>query len=108
MACSEGVAGAVIGRNAGIGFNYFTLNPRLSRSFALTQRVQLEGIAEAFNSLNHRNDMVPTGTFGAGAYPATPGFTFGGRRSEKRSTGSPIHLFNATEPIVPCIHRDPR
>ena len=70
--CTEGLLGAVIGRNAGIGFDSFTLNPRLSRTFALTDRFKLEGIAEAFNSLNHRNDMVPGGTFGTGAYPASP------------------------------------
>jgi hypothetical protein len=27
-------------------------------------RVRQEGIAEAFNALNHRNDMVPNGTLG--------------------------------------------
>ena len=77
LACSEALPGAVIGRNAGIGFNDFTLNPRLSRSFALTERVHFEGIAETFNSLNHRNDMIPNGTWGAGPFPATPSATFG-------------------------------
>lgn len=65
--CTEGVAGAVIGRNAGIGFDFFNLNARLSRTFALTERVRLEGMAEAFNALNHRNDMIPNGTFGTGS-----------------------------------------
>ena len=54
----------MIGRNAGIGFDFFGLNARLSRTFALTERVSLEGIAEAFNALNHRNDMIPNGTWG--------------------------------------------
>ncbi len=75
--CTEGLAGAVIGRNAGVGFDFFSLNARLSRTFALTPRVRLEAIAETFNSLNHRNDMIPNGTFGAGAYPAVPSSTFG-------------------------------
>ncbi len=75
--CTEGLAGAVIGRNAGVGFDFFSLNARLSRTFALTERFKLEGMAEAFNSLNHRNDMIPNGTFGTGAYPATPNSTFG-------------------------------
>jgi hypothetical protein len=75
--CTEALLGAVIGRNAGIGFDFFSLNTRLSRTFALTGRVKLEGIAEAFNALNHRNDMIPNGTWGTGAYPATPNATFG-------------------------------
>jgi len=75
--CTEGLAGAVIGRNAGVGFDFFSLNTRLSRTFALTERFRLEGTAEAFNSLNHRNDMVPNGTFGTGSYPAAPSATFG-------------------------------
>jgi hypothetical protein len=75
--CTEGLAGAVIGRNAGIGFDFFSLNTRLSRTFALTERLKLEGLAEAFNALNHRNDMIPNGTFGAGTYPTMPSSTFG-------------------------------
>jgi hypothetical protein len=75
--CTEALRGAVIGRNAGMGFDFFSLNARLSRTFALTERVRLEGVAEAFNSLNHRNDMIPNGTWGTGAYPTTPNATFG-------------------------------
>jgi hypothetical protein len=72
------LAGAVIGRNAGAGFDFFSLNARLSRTFALSERLKLEGIAEAFNSLNHRNNMIPNGTFGTGTFPATPtNATFG-------------------------------
>jgi hypothetical protein len=75
--CTEALPGAVIGRNAGIGFDFFSLNARLSRTFALTERVKLQGIAEAFNALNHRNDMIPNATWGAGAYPTNPNSTFG-------------------------------
>ena len=75
--CTEALPGAVIGRNAGIGFNFFGLNARLSRTFALTERVKLQGIAEAFNALNHRNDMIPNGTWGTGTYPTTPNASFG-------------------------------
>jgi hypothetical protein len=74
--CTEGLQGAVIGRNAGTGFDFFSLNTRLSRTFALTERYKLETLAEAFNALNHRNDEVPNGTFGTGAYPTTPNATF--------------------------------
>jgi len=75
--CTEALRGAVIGRNAGIGFDFFSLNARLSRTFALTERFRLETLAEAFNSLNHRNDMIPNGTWGTGTYPTTPNATFG-------------------------------
>ena len=71
-ACTEGLKGFVIGRNTGTGFDFFGVNARLSRTFPLTERIHLEGIAEAFNALNHRNDMIPNGTFGTGAYPASP------------------------------------
>ena len=75
--CTEAIRSAVIGRNAGVGFDFFSLNARLSRTFALTERVKLEGIVEAFNALNHRNDMIPNGTWGTGAYPSTPNDSFG-------------------------------
>ena len=75
--CTEGLAGAVIGRNAGTGFDFFSLNARLSRTFALTERFHLEGMAEAFNSLNRRNNMIPNGTFGTGTYPTAQTATFG-------------------------------
>lgn len=66
LACAEALRGAVLARNAGMGFDYFSLSSRLSRTFALTERVQLEGIAQAFNVLNHRNNAAPNGTFGTG------------------------------------------
>jgi hypothetical protein len=75
--CTEALPSAVIGRNAGVGFDFFSLNTRFSRTFALTERIKLEGMAEAFNSLNHRNDMIPNATWGAGPYPTTPNATFG-------------------------------
>lgn len=72
VACSEGVKGTVIGRNTGIGLDFLSLNARLSRTFALTERVKLETIAEAFNALNHRNDAIPNGTFGTGRIDLAP------------------------------------
>jgi hypothetical protein len=75
--CTEALQGAVIGRNAGTGFDFVGLNTRLSRTFALTERVKLQGMAEAFNTLNHRNNMIPNGTWGVGVYPTTPNATFG-------------------------------
>ena len=78
VACSEGIQGTVIGRNTGIGFDFFSLNARVSRTFGLTERVKLETIAEAFNALNHRNDAIPNGTFGTGRIDLAPtNATFG-------------------------------
>jgi hypothetical protein len=39
--------------------------------------VKLQGIAEAFNAFNHRNDMIPNATWGTGIYPTNPNSTFG-------------------------------
>ena len=73
---SQVLAGTVINRNTGTGFDYFTLNARLSRSFRFNERFHLETIAEAFNTFNHRNNLIPNGTF-AGAYPTALSTTFG-------------------------------
>jgi hypothetical protein len=71
------VNGGFIGRNVGTGNDFFSVSTRVSRSFQITERVRMEGIAEAFNVLNHRNNLTRNGTFGAGAYPTTPAATFG-------------------------------
>lgn len=75
--CTQVLPGTVIDRNTGTGFESFTLNARLSRTFRLSERLRLEGIAEAFNALNHRNDLIPNGTFGTGVYPTSPSPAFG-------------------------------
>jgi len=77
VSCTQVIPGTTIGRNAGVGFDSFTLNARLSRTFPLGERFRLEGIAEAFNALNHRNDLIPNGTFGTGVYPVAPAAGFG-------------------------------
>jgi hypothetical protein len=71
------VNGVFINRNAGIGPDFFNVNARVSRTFALGERLHLEAMAEAFNVLNHRNNLTLNGTFGAGAYPGTPSVAFG-------------------------------
>jgi hypothetical protein len=71
------VNGDFIDRNAGEGSDFFSVNLRLSRTFALTERVRMEALAEAFNALNHRNNLTKNGVFGTGAYPGTPSATFG-------------------------------
>jgi hypothetical protein len=71
------VNGEFIERNAGSGSPFFTLNFRLSRSFPLRGRVELEAIAEGFNVTNHRNVLTRNTTFGSGTYPTNPLPTFG-------------------------------
>jgi hypothetical protein len=43
----------------------------------VSERVRIEGLAEAFNALNRRNNLTRNGNFAAGAYPASPSPTFG-------------------------------
>jgi hypothetical protein len=74
--CALAQPGTMIRRNDGVGFATFNMNARLSRTFALGERFQLQGIAEAFNALNHRNDLFPTGSYGTSCfYPASLGAT---------------------------------
>lgn len=69
--------GGFIGRNTGEGNDFFGVNARLSRSFRIGERLHLESLAEAFNLLNHRNNLTKNGVFGAGAYPGSPSAAFG-------------------------------
>ena len=69
--------GAFIPRNAGTGGDYFSMSLRLSRSFKLARRTQVEGTIEAFNLTNRRNNTGRNANFGAGAYPGNPSSTFG-------------------------------
>jgi outer membrane receptor protein involved in Fe transport len=48
-----------VGRNTGRGFDYRTLDLRLSRTFPLTSRVSIETLVDAFNVLNRANYQVP-------------------------------------------------
>ena len=76
-ACTQALPGTLISRNAGVGFDLFNLNVRLTRSFRVNERVHLEALAESFNALNHRNDQIPNGTWGTGRYPSQPNAIFG-------------------------------
>jgi len=70
------VDGQFIPRNAGIGSDFFSLGLRLSRSFRIGESIRADGIAEAFNLTNRRNDLTRIGNFGAGTYPASAAATF--------------------------------
>jgi hypothetical protein len=58
-----------VGRNTGRGFDFASLDLRVSRKLRLTERVDLQLIAEGFNMLNRANFGIPNNTFGSGATP---------------------------------------
>jgi hypothetical protein len=71
------INGAFINRNAGKGHAILNLNVRLSRTFALSERMRVQVLAEMFNTLNHVNVVTLNGVFGTGVYPTAPSSTFG-------------------------------
>ena len=71
------VDGAFIPRNAGVGGDFFSVSLRLSRSFKLARRAEVEGTIESFNLTNRRNDTGRNTNFGPGTYPGSPVSTFG-------------------------------
>lgn len=58
-----------VGRNTGRGFDFASLDLRLSRRFRLGERTNLETIVESFNLLNRANLQLPNNTFGSGVTP---------------------------------------
>jgi hypothetical protein len=72
--CATALPGTMISRNAGQGFPSFTINTRVSRTFNVGQRFKLQGLAQAFNLVNTRNDLFPSGSYGSSCYyPASLG-----------------------------------
>ncbi len=59
-----------VGRNTGRGFDYASLDMRLSRRFRITEHLTLDLTADGFNLLNRANYSVPNNTFGSAATPA--------------------------------------
>lgn len=60
---------AGVGRNTGRGFDFASLDLRVSRRVSLGERRGLEVIVEGFNVLNHANLQLPNNVFGNGATP---------------------------------------
>ncbi|HJQ67736.1 MAG TPA: TonB-dependent receptor [Blastocatellia bacterium] len=60
---------AGVGRNTGRGFDFASLDLRLSKRFRVTERFGIEAMAESFNTLNRSNFQLPNNTFGSGAEP---------------------------------------
>ena len=71
------VNGEFIPRNAGAGTTFFTMSARLSRAFRVTEKLQVEGLAEVFNLTNRVNILARNTVFGPGAYPTNPSPLFG-------------------------------
>jgi hypothetical protein len=70
------IGGVYIGRNLGEGHSIINSNLRLSRTFALSEKVRLQVLAEMFNAMNHVNVATLNGVFGTGTYPTSPSATF--------------------------------
>jgi len=58
-----------VGRNTGTGFDFASLDLRLSKRFQVSERVEVNLVAEGFNLLNRSNFGVPNNTFGPNALP---------------------------------------
>jgi len=71
---------AGVGRNTGHGFDYASLDLRVSRKFKITERVDLQLLAEGFNVLNRANLGVPINTLSAGARFGIPTQAFDPRQ----------------------------
>jgi outer membrane receptor protein involved in Fe transport len=71
------VNGAFIERNSGDGPDFFSIGARVSRSFHVSGRTQIEALAEGFNLTNRQNNVAINGNFGSGPYPTSPSSTFG-------------------------------
>ncbi|HEX5731991.1 MAG TPA: TonB-dependent receptor [Blastocatellia bacterium] len=61
---------AGVGRNTGRGFDFASLDLRLSKRFRVTERLAIEAMAESFNTLNRSNFQLPNNTFGSGPLPS--------------------------------------
>jgi hypothetical protein len=104
------VDGEYIERNAGHSSPFLSLNARLSRSFRLTRRLQLQAIAEGFNLTNHLNVLARNGNFGAGAYPGNPAPGFGNATAaaDPRSWQFAARLVCAPRTVVLIVVLRPR
>jgi len=58
-----------VGRNSGVGFDFASLDLRLSRRLQINERTRLDLIVEGFNVLNRANLQLPNNVFGTGVVP---------------------------------------
>jgi len=87
-------------RNTFRGDTYQTIDTRVSRTFAVTERTRLEALAEAFNLLNTLNVHYYNTAYGASDFCPAGGPTYCGtgpfyiEGSPNPSYGTPRALFN--------------
>jgi len=62
------VNGVFIDRNSGKGADFLNLNLRLSRTFRIHEKLKIEALGEAFNGLNHRNNLTLNGVMGSATF----------------------------------------
>ncbi len=58
-----------VGRNSGKGFDFASLDLRLSRRFSLGEKMRLEALVEGFNVFNRANLQLPNNVYGTGITP---------------------------------------
>jgi hypothetical protein len=58
-----------VGRNTGRGFDFASLDLRVSRRIRLSERLNLDLLAEGFNVFNRANLSIPNNVFGSGVGP---------------------------------------
>jgi hypothetical protein len=80
-----------VARNAGKGFDFASLDLRVSRTFAITERVRLEALLEGFNVLNRTNLQLPNNVFGTGQTPL-PAFGLPTAASDSRQLQIGVRL----------------
>jgi len=58
-----------VGRNTGEGFDFASLDLRLSKRFRIGDRMGMDVLVEGFNVLNRANLQLPNNVFGTGTVP---------------------------------------
>jgi hypothetical protein len=71
------VNGAFIARNLGVSTPFVSVSTRVSRAFAVSDRLKAEALVEVFNLTNHTNVVARNTNFGSGTYPSSPSTAFG-------------------------------
>jgi hypothetical protein len=80
-----------VARNSGKGFDFASLDLRLSRKFRLTENIGLEAMIEGFNVFNRSNLQLPNNVFGSGPLPL-PSFGLPTAASESRQVQIGLRL----------------
>ena len=98
------------GRNIGIGPTFWTFDARVSRRFAVRERVSLELMAEAFNLFNHLNYVSVNNTVAcsAGLAAGNPGSCYIGDIVQRFGGLSGNGSYTPSQPFGFTAAYDPR